>query len=613
MSGQRLLLWVLGAGLVLHAAALSPLGAHLAAAFANDGLDYATRREVEGFKGFPIRRAARALDAHLALEVPVRLSPSLFQNDFFRQRISEGLYPRVVSSRAAYTLRLAARERFDPSRDTEIAELGPEGIVYLKGILPRRTAPEAPREGFSLDGRALLLALSAAVGLGGAVGLALRRGLRVDAAYLPPLVLPFAALVVGLVASVASWLQVPVGARACAVMGLALLPVAATIVARDAELRRGLSAAWPLRCPETWILALFVCAFATALATLPIVSWDGRSIWLFQAKRLSFDAVLTARAAADPDAQWSHTSYPLLLPAWMAFATSLSPVYNERLIGLGIGLLFGSELWLVWLLARERLGRGLGAAFTAALALGLATLSAQGLADGHLTLLLVAQLLASLGAAAPALPWILALAASLTKLEGFVLSFGVAAVCALASRRPGSRRACSRFLPWLVFAPAAVHVAWAKAWGLRGDFDDVQLGAALTELPERAAVVARALPGLLIDSPLLAEGAAAIPLLALAFLVWRRQPTRVEAVALGVAAGLAAFAFGTMVVTPKDVEWHVSNALGRLLLHPAAILVFTALLVAPSGRRGERSGEERWGREREPQSSPSPHRWRRSP
>jgi hypothetical protein len=586
MARPRLLLWLLALGLTLHAAARSPYWAHLRTAYAHDGLDYAARREVDGFAGFPIRRAASALDAHLAPEVPLRLAPALLQNDLFRQRISEGLYPRVVSSRAAHTLRLAPREGFDPSRDTAIAELGPEGIVYLKGNFPRRRAPAAPREGFALDGRALSLFLSAAVGLGGALGLALWRGFGVQAAYLPPLVLPLAASAIALAASLSSWLQVPLGARACAVLGWALLPIVAALVARSAELRRGLSAAWPPRSPEAWILALFLCLFLSALAVLPIVSWDGRSIWLFQAKRLYFDGFLTARAAADPDAQWSHTSYPLWLPAWMAFATSLSPVYNERLCGLAVGILFASELWLVFLLARECLGRGLGSAFTAALALGLALPTAQGLADGHLTLLLVAQLLAALGAAAPALPRVLALAASLTKLEGFVLSLGMAALLELAGRRPRGQRARARLLPWLVFAPAAVHLAWASALGLRGDFDDVRLGAALGELPARAAVVVRALPGLAIEFPLLVEGAAAIALFALACLAWRRRPTRAEAVALGVAAGLAAFAFAAMAVTPRDVEWHVAYALGRLLLHPAAILVFAALLCASSGRRG---------------------------
>jgi tetrahydromethanopterin S-methyltransferase subunit F len=584
MTARRHLPGLVAAALVLHAVATSPHWAQLGAAFSGEGPDYASRREVEGFGGFPIRRAAAVLDAHLAPEVPVRLGPSLFQNDFFRQRISEGLYPRVVSSEATHSLRLAPRERFDPSRDTAVAELGPDGIVYLEGVLPRRPEPAAPREGFALDGLALGLALAAAVGLGGAAGIALRRGFGVEAAFLPPLVIPLAALFVALCASVASWLQVPVGSRACAAIGWALLPVAAALVARDAKLRAGLSAAWPAGRPETWILALFLCAFVAALAILPIAVWDGRSIWLFQAKRLYFDGLLTVQAAADPDAQWSHTSYPLLLPAWMAFATSLSPVYNERLIGLGVGLLFASELWLVWMLACRRLGRASGAALAAALALGLAAPRAQGLADGYLTLLLVAQLLAGLGAAAPALHWMLALAASLTKLEGFVLAFGVAVACALARERPASRR--TRLLPWLVFVPAALHVAWARGLGLRGDFDEMRLGGALGELPQRAAIVLGALPGLLAESPLLVEGAAATVLLASVCLAGRRAPTRAEVVALAVATGFAAFAFGTMAVTPKDVEWHVAHALGRLLVHPAAVLVLAALLCA-SPERGD--------------------------
>src|SRR5262245_593652 len=415
MPRDRLLPGLLAGALVLHAVLASPHWARLAAALSG-GADYATRREVEGFGGFPIRSAARALDAHLAPDVPIRLAPALLENDLFRQRISEGLYPRVVSQGAEHALRIAPRERFDPSRDTEVAELGPEAIVYLPGILPPRAAVEAPREGFALDAAPLLLALAAALGLGGALGLALRRAFGVEPLFLPPLAVPLAALAVALLVSLASWLQLPFDAfRVAAVTGWACLPVAAWRVSRDAELRRGLAAAWPARRAETWLLALLLGTCVAALALLPIASWDGRSIWLFHAKRLYFDGFLTARAAADPDAQWSHTSYPLLLPAWMGFATWLSPVYNERLVGVGVGVLFASELWLVWLLACRRLGRGLGAALAFALGLGLATPSAEGFADGHLTLLLVALLLAAQGAA-PALAWVLALAASLAKL-----------------------------------------------------------------------------------------------------------------------------------------------------------------------------------------------------
>jgi hypothetical protein len=580
-------LWV-ALGLALHAAAFSRHWSELARAFACDDLDYAARRELHGFGGFPISIAAAALDAHLGLEVPVRLSPALHANEFLHQRLSEGLHPRVVSSRAEATLRLAARERFDPSRHTEVAPLGADGVVYLRGILPRRARSEPVREGFAFDPIAGLAALAASAGLGGAAALRLRRPLGLDPALLPALALPLAALLAGLVASLASWLQLSLGARALAPIGWALLPIAALAVARDPRLRRDLVAAWRPRRPEAWLLAIFLAASIAALALFPIVGWDGRSVWLFQAKRLYFDGILTARAASDPDAQWSHTSYPLLVPAWMAFATSLSPVYNERLIGIGVGLLFAAELWLVWILARGCLGRGPGAAFAAALALGLATPTSQGFSDGHLTLLLVAQVLAALGGA-PGLAWVLALAASLTKLEGLVLSASAAAVCAFACPPPGARSARARLLPWLVFAPAAIHVAWGGALGLQGDFDGVRWSAALAEAPGRAAAVVRALPGLLAGDPLLIEGAVALALLAGAGLRGGR-PTRIARAVLAIAAAFTAFALGAMAVTPKDVEWHVANALGRLLLHPAALFVLALLLcVAPRRAPEQRS------------------------
>jgi hypothetical protein len=594
MIWRRRLVWLAGLGLIVHAGAVSPYWARLGAAAAHDGLDYAQRREAYGFEGFSIRSAAAALDAHLARDVPVRLSPPLLRNDFFRQRISEGLHPRSVDSSAWHTLRLAPRERFDASRSTAIAPLGAEGILYLQGVLPGRDEPEPAREGFALDARALLLAACATLGLGGAVGLALRRRIGLDAVFLPPLLAPLAALVVGLVATGASWIQSPVSPRACGWIGLALLPATAWFAMRDARLRGALESAarGALRCPETWALALLLASFVALLAAFPIVGWDGRSIWLFQAKRLFFDGILTVRAATDPDAAWSHTSYPLLLPAWMAFSTAFSAVYNERLIGIGVAVLFVSELACVWILARLRLGRWPGSAFTMALALGLAPLTAQGFADGHLTLLLVVQLLAGLGGAAPVLAWVAALAASLVKLEGLVLAIGVAAVCALLAPPPRAARARRSLVAWLVFMPAALHIVWSRAWGLAGDFEGIHWGGVWAELPARVSVVIRAFPALLAEGPLLVEASVGLSWVAVAHLVGRRTPARAEAAALLVAAGCTAFALSAMVVTPKDVEWHVSNALGRLLLHPAAFLVLAALLL---GRAKGSEGSSRGG------------------
>ena len=54
-----------------------------------------------------------------------------------------------------------------------------------------------------------------------------------------------------------------------------------------------------------------------------------------------------------------------------------------------------------------------------------------------------------------------------------------------------------------------------------------------------------------------------------------------------VAAVWTAWIFMLFLVTPRDLPWHLSNALNRLLLHPAALALVAALSLTRSSSEAE--------------------------
>ena len=150
------------------------------------------------------------------------------------------------------------------------------------------------------------------------------------------------------------------------------------------------------RKPENWILAAVLTAVLARMASVPVSLWDGRSIWLLRAHQLRHNGRLAISDALPPEYQsWTHPGYPLLFPGWLAHFTAFSSGWDERAAALGIAILLAAVLPLDWALARERLGRWLGAALVFSVFSSVAYLTTGAYADGWLTLLLLLELLPS--------------------------------------------------------------------------------------------------------------------------------------------------------------------------------------------------------------------------
>lgn len=76
-----------------------------------------------------------------------------------------------------------------------------------------------------------------------------------------------------------------------------------------------------------WPILLIAPVFIIILLGQPLSAWDARSIWFFHAKRIFFDG--TATAQLDDYASWSHNDYPILVPAMAASFGRLLGHWNE--------------------------------------------------------------------------------------------------------------------------------------------------------------------------------------------------------------------------------------------------------------------------------------------
>jgi hypothetical protein len=111
-------------------------------------------------------------------------------------------------------------------------------------------------------------------------------------------------------------------------------PVPATIIfmllASTLFLARDIDSTWPLL-----LFFLFGCIVTLGVGT---PSWDGRSIWLFHAKRIFLDDNLYAQLD-NYAAPWSHNDYPVIFPALAATFAKLVGHWNDT-FPKAIGLFF---------------------------------------------------------------------------------------------------------------------------------------------------------------------------------------------------------------------------------------------------------------------------------
>jgi hypothetical protein len=569
------------AALLLSALLASSLWADLAALGRGS---YAERRAAI-FQGVPVDAIDAGLDRRLAPERRVGLAPALAANDFLAQRLAEAIHPRLVDSRAPHVLD-AVIGAPDPTAGA-LARMGDVSFVLRGGIDAEVRAPEpAPSHPIQTAFRLGAIAIGVlGLGIAPAAWLARRRAL--DPALVAPLALVAGALGAGVAASAATWLGTPLP-RAL-VPALGWIALVASIAARRGH---GLRVSRPH--VETLAFGAMLAALVAVAPLRPIALWDGRSIWLLQARRLFAHGLVPVAELRLPDARWSHPDYPLLLPAWIAQLAGAAPELDERLAALAIALLAAGCALALWALARARLGRAAGAAFALALLLAVDHATAGGYADGLLLLLLGIGFLA-FASGERAAGWIALAAASLAKSEGLFLALPIAlAFTVLEWRRAASLRL---LLPGAAaFAPAVAHALWTRAQGVDSVLKEQSAAALLGDLGGRVALAVRLAPELWTAQgytqlrQILWQGAAALLLVA-ALGLRRRSVPRDAALALLVAAAWIAFAFAAIGALPEPVDWFVESALDRLLAHPAALLVLAALLcLAPPPRaRGRRA------------------------
>jgi hypothetical protein len=542
-------------------------------AFAHVGADYAALRTQLAFDRTPIASIARRLDEILPRDVPVALAPPLVKNDALRQRLIEGLYPRRVDRTAVDVLALGR----DGSVRTPVADPS----------MPARPT-ETELESFAFDLPGLLVSIGALLGFGFLVR-ALVPGLRPegrDELAVPIAVLAGSAVVGGLVYA-ATFAQVGVPWWVYRLAGWGALGYAA---ARAKPWRgTGRIAAAAKLTPEAWVLVTLLAVLLWKMAALPITGWDGRSIWLFHAKQIFFQRMMSLADLHHVDWEWSHPVYPWLLPGAMAMFGGAGRVFNERMAALAVPIVWSGSLAMYWCLARLCAGRLAGAALTIALFFGTEGLVGDLYMDGLVAALLAVTILSLSRAELRGVGILAAFVVSLVKIEGAVAAGLILVGFACFDRRRGRRLGTTAALLSPILLPA-VHRIWLSLHDVTEVQANVGVAKAIEDLPLRLPVVLDGLPATLLRATsgqqvetqaMLRVGFVGL-VCALGVLLWRvrrageRPPVSASWwVALGAGATLLLLAVGLVCGMPQEAAWLVTWTLDRLLLHPA--LVFAML------------------------------------
>lgn len=562
---------VAAALLLAHALWRTPFREDVAVAFRAQS--FAERRVEQAFLGTDMAAVQARLDTLIGPTAPVALAPSIEEQELFRQRFREALYPRPIQADAANTLVPYRRGAMGPRRlvgglgDYDLALVGP-----LPDTTPEPVEPRAPAAALATAG-ALAVALLAWIGLGLALVAATRA--REEDGRVPVALAAFAGLLASALAwSLATWTNLAWPPAVLVGLGLVAFAVFA---------RRGLR----LERPSPWALvpALAVGLVAARLVAAPIARWDGRSIWLFHARRVWEHGRFLAREAADPDTLFSHPDYPLGWPSALAFPAGLAGAFDERLAGLGAALALAFVAALAFRLAREALGAAAAAGLVAALVVHVTRATAGGYADGILALTLVTAFLALRSGRRATGALALAFAA-LTKVEGLPLGLCVWAAGTFAGPRPSARS--WRLL--VAFLPALAHLAWTRLHGLDSLLKGGGARASLDALGARWSEVLARAPSLLDAPGDTGVRAILVPAIvgALVTVVAATRPSarRDALCTLAVVLGGVGLASGAIAALPETVAWFVATALDRLLLHPAAFALLGLLLALSAGSRG---------------------------
>ena len=528
---------------------------------------YSLKRAKVGFAGIDLDQARSSIDARVPASRPVWLEPRLedssyvLQNRaFVVQRLTEGLYPRVVEPGSSdfiewKDLRVAAGGPIPSSASTASIWGALDALLSLAllGLLARWPA----RRLFAFE--------------------------KVDispAAFVPLIVLVGAA-VIAVKTSAQSWLQL---SWPGIFPGFGFLTLALVFPAVRSRLGWPALATKMTAYPERSVLALYLISLGVRAWMNPIVLWDARSIWFFAADRLHQHGMLAVADLTHVASTWSHPDYPLFYASLAAFFSTSTVVFSERMAAMCIPVLGFATLSLLWALSRRALGRWPGLLFTIAIALLTDGLTIGGYVDGFLSHLLLIEVLAFSAESTRGLAWLAVGCASLLKTEGLVLATAIA-VMAESGRKGVPLR--SRAIGFLVLGPAVVHRLWVGSLGVNSLFVNAPPGNDIaTAFFPRVGQVLMEMPKILVGTtyiylqPALSSGVAAL-VLAIGLQIKRGQKA-VPSARLALLAGFAtaAFAVGSISALPEDIHWFVWNTLDRLLLHPSLLFTLSALLAA---------------------------------
>src|SRR5262245_18760475 len=213
---------LLAALALLFALATTPLWSDAVRIAESGGLSYAERRDRFAL-GFPGAEVEQLLARELPRAAPIALGRGL-QRERVRQRLTELLYPRAIDAESPSVLERA------------------QGTFALRGASPPEGGVAPVRAGRGAPPLPALAGALATLVVGGLGALLVRaaRALAPSAA-LPWRAAPLLGIAgVGVIASLATWLELPLLTRGA--FGVALAAAAAVLVACRRELASGLRA-----------------------------------------------------------------------------------------------------------------------------------------------------------------------------------------------------------------------------------------------------------------------------------------------------------------------------------------------------------------------------------
>lgn len=547
---------------------------------------YALRRRYEAFAGVPFDLIVARLATILPQDATVALGPKMQSDPFLQQRACEVFYPRRLSRTSENVIEIA----FTPPPSSVVLGRDTRGRNYgLMGRQREDTLPSVLREEFTLHLPWLILTVLACFGIGGVGAAAWAHLWKGEGTAQFSASMMTCAVLVGITAALLTWLQLPLWGVAFHGAGL----LAFGVLLRPANLRAAIVRLRPaIRQPALWLALSVGGLLLMRLQAAPITKWDGRSIWLFQAKQAFFSGTFSFPDLTSLDCAFGAW-YPKLFPAWLALFAAIGPVWNERMASLGIAVLAAGFIWALAVVAVERLGALRAIALVCVLFWSVQELLLGGYVDGYLLFALVTGTLGLSEPRTRAVGWLALLVASLLKREGLFLAVVVAVVHLLQRTNPQTHAA--RWRPMLLFLPAVLHLVWGFSVGFGGGYSEIPWGRIWTTPGYRSAMIGLVALKIISSTPLLLEGVlAAIACLILlsagAKAIGRGEG--LERSCLLIAAIWTAWLFIIFLVTPKNLVWHLVNALDRLLLHPAALALVAFLSVTRNlSEAGDRTSD----------------------